>query len=280
MQCSQIQGFFSEYADHELDVTTANLLKHHLQSCNACKYEWEAFQQTIFFLHAIPAIEPPSDLLFTIHKKLNKPTLLQRWRDWLRNLDLSMSIPAATATVSIALVSALVFKHITLESHNHVPDKRETVIAQSIPPVQQKIYRNVVTIPRFTNSTTAQALATRSFRNIDKNHNMPQQLLAAHAAVPPNILSRRYITPDMIITTLPTSSENLFTLFQYLQAKEEWQIYKYTKNQLLIKLQSHDLPELHQTLIDNNIKLLSRYRALSSHEASTKPELTVMIHLR
>ena len=110
MDCTHCQDLFSAHAGHELDPETVKRLESHLASCGNCSREWVYFNKTMQCLAQMESLQAPPDILPGIHEKLNRPTGLSRLVQRIRQIDFTLSMPAAVTTVIVALLIPLVFK--------------------------------------------------------------------------------------------------------------------------------------------------------------------------
>lgn len=276
MQCTQFQELFSEYADHELDSASVNLLKGHLTSCDACGHEWVAFQKTVHFLHDMPQATAPSGLLSGIHEKLNKPNLLQTWWNWLHNLDLTMSIPAATATVAVALVTAVLLKTYYLEPKNQNPDLyQQKTVAQNAGPIENPAYKRIIPPARFAVSSS-RMIPAHSSRTSQFGNESPASLFSNPAL---RESSKGRVVPDMTVNVQAANAENLAALHHTLMNAKNWQVQRYGNDQIIILLKPSALSKLHQVLAHNKLRVLDHDAIFSSRD-HLKNELTVAVRFQ
>lgn len=276
MQCSQIQELFSGYADNELDSISVDQFKTHLASCDSCGHEWNAFERTVHFLRDMPREAAPADLLSGIHEKLNKANLLQTWWNWLQNLDLSMSIPAATATVAVALVTAVLLKSYYLEPKNQDHNlHQQTIAAQDAGQIKNPAYKRILPSNRFA-VNSPRMIPAHSSRTNEISNSLPANLFPNPALREP---SKGRIIPDMTLTVQAGDAENLTALHHTLMSAKNWQVQRYGNDQILILLKPGALSKLHQALAHNKLRVLGHDATFSSRD-HLKNELTIAVRFQ
>jgi hypothetical protein len=70
MNCKKAEKKFSAYVENELDSKTRRQLEQHLEECENCAYEWQAFQNTLRMVKDMPAIAPSSDFDWELRLRL------------------------------------------------------------------------------------------------------------------------------------------------------------------------------------------------------------------
>lgn len=262
MQCSNIQNLFSEYADNELNPVSADQVRTHLASCDSCSHEWAAFERTVHFLHGMSHAEAPSDLIRGIHAKLDKPSMLQKWWDWLQNIDLSMSIPAATATVAVALVTAVLLKSYYLEPKNQNQIlHQQTIVAQNEGEIKNPAYKRILPSNRFAGNSP-QMIPAHSSRSNNFVNTLPTSLFPSQTL---NGLSKRNdISPDITVTVQPAGKKNIAALHHILMNVKGWQVIPYGNDQILILLKPNSLSMLHKVLAHNKLHISNHDATFSS----------------
>jgi anti-sigma factor RsiW len=80
MQCIQVKAKISAYMDGELDAARARSVADHLEACDACRKEFEAFAAVDGYVHALPQAELPADFAATVasRARLRRPAETSR----------------------------------------------------------------------------------------------------------------------------------------------------------------------------------------------------------
>jgi len=222
MECNDYQGKFTAYRDQELAAVEQRQLEAHLAACPHCAKEWRLFTLTLDHVAALRQVQPPADLLPGIHAKLGQPGLWFRLRDLCGHFDFSMSLPAAAATVAVAMAVGLFFKT------NLQP------MTGSSQPAQLATRRATPLVIPDSRLTAVTSHATASF---------PQ----ARAAHPPMAPEMDALHPDIFITVRAETPHDL-PLLQ--QAMEERHLAPYITSPYVMRLRltPDDLPLLREAL--------------------------------
>jgi len=90
MNCKKAEKFFSAYVENELDSKTRRQLEQHLEECESCAYELQAFQKTLPLVKSMPAIAPSSNFAWELRLRLaiedsDKVSLRERLFEYLRS---------------------------------------------------------------------------------------------------------------------------------------------------------------------------------------------------
>ena len=70
MKCEETAELMSEHLDGRLDQDQERLLQEHLAGCPQCREDFAALKETVELVRSIPAVEPPSDLLADVRRRL------------------------------------------------------------------------------------------------------------------------------------------------------------------------------------------------------------------
>jgi hypothetical protein len=112
MKCEHAQEFFSEYIESSLDKPTGVALEAHLTACERCRSDVEGLRQTWAGLNAVPAVEPPRDLVWRVMAELQQERLERleaekRRRNpfvgWLQSLTPGAAFGYATLTALLII---------------------------------------------------------------------------------------------------------------------------------------------------------------------------------
>ncbi|MBU4200511.1 MAG: zf-HC2 domain-containing protein [Verrucomicrobia bacterium] len=101
MNCNQYQEWVSAEIDGRLDQRQAQLLREHLAACPACRQVKADLERTIALIRTLPNIEPPPDLLDSIHQRLAvEPETRRVWR--------ILTMPLTRVALAVALLMIIV----------------------------------------------------------------------------------------------------------------------------------------------------------------------------
>lgn len=70
MNCRKIKRHFSAYFEGDLSSQKSEAFRMHLQTCEACRGEWNAFQHTVDFVRSMPRLEPSAYFDVRLQAKL------------------------------------------------------------------------------------------------------------------------------------------------------------------------------------------------------------------
>jgi len=117
MECEKIRERFSAFLEGDLDPLGEKVLREHLQSCAACRSDFEAFKKTINWVHATGEMEAPEGFLAEIYQKMKERKRKGHKPLWRHRL-MQLKLPAqAVAMVAIVFVVLYVTKMIPVETH-------------------------------------------------------------------------------------------------------------------------------------------------------------------
>ena len=113
MDCNNCQELFSEYLDRHIDESLLLHLEKHLAECPECAEEWESFTAAVAWVRQMQ-FTAPEGILQAVRQKIaderSNKNLLSRLLDFLRLHDFSLPLPAAAATLAVALLAMLAVK--------------------------------------------------------------------------------------------------------------------------------------------------------------------------
>ncbi|MCG2712541.1 MAG: zf-HC2 domain-containing protein [Candidatus Omnitrophica bacterium] len=98
--CKHIQSLFSGYIDAELNAQQRQEVKEHIESCTACKKEFEAFNLMAKMLHSMEKIDAPADFTEKVNQRIDDKKSVD---SFLKNLvrDQRFKVPL---TISAAIL--------------------------------------------------------------------------------------------------------------------------------------------------------------------------------
>ncbi len=79
MECQEVQGQLSAWLDQELDDATGAMISAHLETCVACRRDWQRLQALDAALGSLAAPVPP-DLAAKVAERLRRPRRRQGWQ--------------------------------------------------------------------------------------------------------------------------------------------------------------------------------------------------------
>ncbi len=106
LTCQECQDLFSSYLDQELEGQDNSKMMEHLGQCVACAAEWQEFKDTVQFIHEMPMLAAPPDLLPDINAELAPQSLLDRISRWLGFSHPKTALTTILATFVVGIVSA------------------------------------------------------------------------------------------------------------------------------------------------------------------------------
>lgn len=274
MECAHLHELFTEFGDGTLDPQTRQEFRNHLTACPGCASSLTEFQETIQELRALEFASPPPDLLSGIHARLEKPGMLDRLLGIWRDLDFSFSVPAAAATIAIAMVAGFLVKNSPLMENQ--PDDRQPV------PLSRSL------LPEGTSQSSMARLASpqgavprglpilpahRGLQNAGYPHHTltPEALASAHGAP--------LLTLDLIVTDRSDHPGQQNILFRDLLTEGDWQIQRLQKGLLLVRLYPQQLPLLYQILARHQVSVTPSASA-STHLLHKNAMLNVAVRLK
>jgi hypothetical protein len=273
MGCTQIHELFTEFGDDTLDRQTRQEFQNHLTACPTCSSSLTEFQETIQELNALEFVQPPPDILSGIHARLAKTSILDRLLGIWHDLDFSFSIPAAAATIAIAMVAGFLVKNSPLMENTMVD--RPVRLSQSLP--AENIARSSMTQLATTQRSGPGGLpilpAHRGLQQAGYPHKTltPEELASAHGA--------SLLTLDLIVTDRSEHPDQQNILFRDLLTEGEWQIQRLQKGLLLVRLSPQQLPHLYQILARHQVSVTPSVSA-SNHLLHKNSMLNVAVRLK
>lgn len=224
-ECTEHQARFTPYLDRELAAPERQRLETHLAACPQCAGEWRLFTQTLGQVASLRHSPPPPDLLPGIHAKLHRPTFWTRIRDLFGQYDFSMSLPAATATVMVAMAVGLFFK-------------------MGLPPMAPS-GQTRQPLPMATRRPAPIAIPDSRLTAVTSHPGAPfPQARAAHAPMVPEL---DVLHPDIFITVRAASPHDL-SLLQGELAARQFIPHLVGHQGLMLRLHPDDLPLLREAL--------------------------------
>ena len=267
MQCTEIQTLFTDFADNALGREELHALTDHLLGCPACALEWRDFQKTLNLVHSIEALPPPTDLLPGIHRKLAKRGMFDRAWTLVEALNFSLSIPAAAAIFTVAMLAGFLLKNSPLEPTSLFP---------SAPPAQISALRlgEVPTPKRQPIAPNAMfAVSHNGGRQNENLEPLAQTVLATHPTMDNE--THRLLSPDMHVLIADTDHASQTALFQEMLHRN-WQIHRMTSNLYLVHLPQTGLEDFHELIGQHHFALMPA-EAAQARFGSNKKVLTAAI---
>jgi hypothetical protein len=137
MDCQTVQQHLSAYLDHDVPLSTRQLLEEHFTRCSQCRGELTQFQTMGAWVRSFPTLEPPSTFLQQVWARVERlpersPTPLFR--------RLVGAIPLQAAAALMVAVSAALLWQVTpvlwprQETSRSMPTRSEPWISQDNSP--------------------------------------------------------------------------------------------------------------------------------------------------
>ncbi len=251
MQCTEAQPLFTDFADNTLSREELHTLTDHLLGCPTCAQEWREFQQTLTLVHNLETHAPPADLLPGIHAKLAHRGIFDRAWALVESLNFSLSVPAAAAIFTIAMLAGFLLKTSSLEQPTIFPAR------------SARLQQGEVLTPRRL------PLAQNAMFAV--SHNGGQQggdlvplnrtALATHLA--PENAAPYLLSPDMHVLIEDINHDSQVVLFREMLHRN-WQLHRISTSLFLVHLPQADLGEFHE--------LLGRHHSAMMPAAAAKTE--------
>ncbi|MFA7384195.1 MAG: zf-HC2 domain-containing protein [Desulfurivibrionaceae bacterium] len=269
MQCTEVLPLFTELTDNTLSREELHALNDHLQGCPACALEWREFQQTLSLVSSLETQAPPADLLPGIQAKLAKQGIFARaWR-LVEALNFSLSIPAAAAIFSVAMLGGFLLKTSPLE---------QPAIFQALSS------RNGAALPQREISPGRPVIANPAMFAVSHNDerqswiqgSLARTALATNSA--PDNNPRRLLSPDIHVLIEDIDHDSLVTLCREM-SRRNWQLHRITSSLFLLHLPQADLEAFHALLAHHRFS----FKPASAAEArfgSGKKVLTAAIRFQ
>lgn len=274
MKCSLVQQLFTEFDDGSLRAEIRPEFDNHIALCQECARALKDFQWTLRELHALGFVKPPPDLLPGIHAKLDKSSLLDRLLERWKDLDFSVSLPAAVATIAIAMIAGFFVKNSPL-MEQYLLDRQPVEQTRPLPPGQGA--------PGSVNRLASQPRAESPGLPALPAHRGLQSAGYQPQAPAPSIMASPHHAPllalDMIVTDRTASPEQQNILFRDLLTAGAWQTQRLPSGILLIRLSPPQLPLLQEVLARHQVTITPSPEA-STHLLHKNAMLNVAVRLK
>jgi hypothetical protein len=269
MQCPETQTLFTDFADNTLGREELHTLTGHLLDCPSCALEWREFQQTLTLVHSIEALPPPADLLPGIHRKLAKRGIFGRAWALIEALNFSLSIPAAAAVFTIAMLAGFLLKNSPQEQPGIFPSAPAQVSALRLGEVPTPRRQPIAPNAMF-------AVSHNGGRQNENLEPLGQTVLATHPTMAND--AHRLLSPDMHVLIADADHDSQVALFQEMLHRN-WQIHRMAANVFLIHLPQTELEDFHELLGQHHFALMPA-AAAQTRFGSDKKVLTAAIRFQ
>lgn len=274
MECTLFQQLLTEFDDDTLRTEIRQEFKNHVALCPECASTLKEFQGTLHALHALEFVMPPPDLLTGIHAKLEKTGLLERILGRWKELDFSVSLPAAVATVAIAMIAGFLVKNSPL-MEQYLLDQQPVEQTRSLPPGQ-------VAQNGMTRLSSQQRVEPQGLPVLPAHRGLQSAAYQPQVSSPSTMASAHHaplLTPDMIVTDRTDSPEQQNILFRDLLTAGAWQTQRLPSGLLLLRLAPQQLPLLQEVLARHHVDIIPPPDA-STHLLQKNSMLTVAVRLK
>lgn len=250
MECSLFQQLLTEFDDGTLDAEIRHDFDKHVALCPECATTLKEFQGTLRALHALDFVMPPADLLPGIHAKLDKSSILDRILGRWKELDFSVSVPAAVGTIAIAMIAGFLVKNSPL-MEQYLLDRQPAEQTRSVSPGQAaQSGMNRMASPQMSEQPGLPALPAH--RGLQSAAYQPQ------ISSPSAMASARHaplLKLDIIVTDRTDSPAQQNMLFRDLLTAGAWQTQRLPSGILLIRLAPQQLPLLQKVLAGHQVDI-------------------------
>lgn len=269
MKCSDTQSLFTNFADNTLAREELHALTDHLIGCRACAREWHDFQQTLSIVQRLETQAPPADLLQGIHDKLAKKGVFTRAWSLVERLDFSLSIPAASAIFTIAMLLGFLLRPLPPEQTGHIHS--DPVGVSSL--AQDKL------IAASRPSFAPNAMFALSHNGTKSNANLEEYAGITTNSNPASAnMGRRLLSPDIHVLIRNAGLDSRFTLSQEI-IRHNWRLNHLQEGLFLVHLPQADLLAFNALLKRYNVTLVPDAAAEDGF-GQDKMVLTAVLHFK
>ena len=235
MQCPEIQPLFTEFAANTLAREELHALTDHLLGCPACALDWREFQQTLNLVHSLETQAPPADLLPGIHAKLAKQGMFDRAWGLVESLNFSLSIPAAAAIFTIAMLAGFLLKTSPL-GQPEIFSSRSARLQQgeALTPRRLPIAPNAMFAVSHNGGPQGGDL-------------VPLNRTALATQLIPENGARHLVSPDMHVLIENIDHDSQVVFFREMLHRN-WQLHRISTGLFLVHLPQAELGALHERL--------------------------------
>jgi hypothetical protein len=269
MQCTEVQPLFTEFADNTLAREELHALTDHLLGCPACAVEWQEFQQTLRLVHSLEPLVPPGDLLPGIHAKLAKKGIFYRAWTFIDALNFSLSIPAAAAIFTIAMLGGFMLTSSPLQQTNIFPSPLART--SSLPQGEILATRRPALAPNLMF-----AVSHNEARLSGDLEPLARTPLTTHPA--PDNHARRLLSPDLHVLIKDIDRDSRITLCREMLHRN-WQLHRVSASLFLVHLPQSELRDFHN-LIGHHHFVLVPAAAVETRFGNEKQILTAAIRFQ
>ena len=263
MQCTEAQTLFTDFADNTLGREELHALTDHLLGCQTCSNEWREFQQILSLMHNLETQTPPADLLPGIHAKLAQRGIFDRAWALVESLNFSLSIPAAAAIFTLAMLAGFLLKTSPLEPPVALSSRPSRISATS---------HGELLTPRRLPIAPNTMFAVSHDGGRRNEHLAP---LASTTRLPPADRTPRLLSPDIHVLIEKADHESQVALCREI-VRHNWQLHRITANLFLVHLPQAELGNFHE-LLDRHHYALAPAAAAEAQFGNGKTVLTAAI---
>lgn len=269
MQCTEARSLFTDFADNTLARLELHTLTDHLLGCRACALEWREFQQTLNLMHSLEPQASPPDLLPGIHAKLAQKGVFSRAWDVIESLNFSLSIPAAAAIFTIAMIAGFLLKTSPMEQPDifHPRTARTGTLQQSEIIATRRAPAEAGNMFAVSHGGTPQDMSLMP---------LAQTALATH--LPPDNDAPRLLSPDMHVLIENIDRAHQAGLFREMLHRN-WHLHRINSDLFLVHLPQAELGDFHALLSRHRFALMPA-AAAESRFGSDKEVLTAAIRFQ
>ncbi len=251
LTCRECRDFFSLFFDQELPSQDKGRMMEHLRRCKACAAEWQEFKNTVQFVHDMPMVSPPSDLLPGINAKLAPPGLLERISNRLGFSRPQTAFTTILATFVVGIVCASLvylplrpeqqpgsFRVSRAQSNSSVISRIDNQAVTTSPPVAiepENFYPGIPSLAEYVPDMSPRlyqpAITAPASRGYDVPLVSPVSTGSHLSAFSSTTHTDRLLRPDVTITIKNGLRQNNF--LRQLSHSGKWQ-YKIVQDKLLL----------------------------------------------
>ncbi len=305
MDCNNCQELFSEYLDRLMDEPQLLPFEKHLEECPGCAEEWESFAAAVSWVRQMQ-FAAPAGIMEGIRQKIagGRPpgnTFVTRLLNFLRFQDFSLPLPAAAATLAVALLAMLAVKNFSPGNLPLFPS-RQTPEKGNIAQSETTDRPGAAGYP-----VSARSMYQRPDLNdavyADQDGFLPMQQLGPQlvttgngsafvtdSALAPSVYSKEvsrqffsmlagHMSPDVRIQVNNLPIDSRLHLSRQLLNNPAWEARHFGSDTILLQMDPCKLKKLHGLLAGQNILIIPP-DATDTAFGSPKKVLNVAIRLR
>jgi hypothetical protein len=131
MNCRKIKKYFSAYFEGDLSSPKSEAFRVHLQTCEACRREWNDFQRTVEFIRSMPKLEPSAYFDVRLQAKLMEGGEQRAEGRVLNLLNFAFRLSPFAFIMLLLLVGWQLYQRLPSEP-SYIPNQKSQNVAQKM----------------------------------------------------------------------------------------------------------------------------------------------------